>query len=213
MLPRRNILKREFVKKTLIKIVKLLPKAKVKTSSSLKIYQIDKSAFCLIKTNTYKNYFHTTILYISSLCANIETLESKCEELQKTVDDLNAQLEISRRRAERKPETEKPKEKEKTVELTLSLKKPDLSSTPTKIVAPLPELTKEDEDLLRLSDELRESKVAFASEQRRVTELEEQLASMVQENNRLHDQFRNWQQREDEPKSMHEEFSILEEVR
>ncbi|XP_026742633.1 cerebellar degeneration-related protein 2-like isoform X1 [Trichoplusia ni] len=151
--------------------------------------------------------------HIKTLCANIETLESKCEDLQKTVDDLNAQLEISRRRAERKPEIEKPKEKEKSVELTLSVKKSDVSSTPIKTVAPLPELTKEDEDLLRLSDELRESKVAFAQEQRRVTELEEQLASMVQENNRLHDQFRNWQQREDEPKSMHEEFSILEEVR
>ena len=152
-------------------------------------------------------------MYAYSLCANIETLEAKCEELQKTVDDLNAQLEISRRRAERKPETEKPKEKEKSVELTLSVKKPDVNSTPIKTVATLPELTKEDEDLLRLSDELRESKVAFAQEQRRVTELEEQLASMVQENNRLHDQFRNWQLREDEPKSMHEEFSILEEVR
>lgn len=151
--------------------------------------------------------------HIKTLCANIESLENKCEDLQKTVDDLNAQLEISRRRAERKPEVEVPKEKEKSVELTLSVKKPDVNSTPIKTVAPLPELTKEDEDLLRLSDELRESKVAFAQEQRRVTELEEQLASMIQENNRLNDQFRNWQQREDEPKSMHEEFAILEEVR
>ncbi|KAH9636814.1 hypothetical protein HF086_017017 [Spodoptera exigua] len=151
--------------------------------------------------------------HIKTLCANIETLENKCEDLQKTVDDLNAQLEISRRRAERKTEVEVPKEKEKSVELTLTVKKPDVNSTPVKTVAPLPELNKEDEDLLRLSDELRESKVAFAQEQRRVTELEEQLASMIQENNRLNDQFRNWQQREDEPKSMHEEFAILEEVR
>lgn len=87
--------------------------------------------------------------HIKTLCATIETLETKCEELQKTVDDLNAQLEISRRRAERKPEVEKPKEKEKSVELTLSVKKPDVNSTPIKTVAPLPELTKEDEDLLR----------------------------------------------------------------
>lgn len=99
------------------------------------------------------------------------------------------------------------------METSLSTKKLDVSSTPVKAVAPLPELTKEDEDLLRLSDELRENKAAFAQEQRRVTELEEQLASMVQENNRLQEQFRNWHQREDEPKSMHEEFSILEEVR
>lgn len=82
-----------------------------------------------------------------------------------------------------------------------------------KAVVPLPELTKEDEDLLRISDELRESKVAFAQEQRRVTELEEQLASMVQENNRIQEQLRNWHRGEDEAKSMHEEFSILEEVR
>uniref|UniRef100_A0A1E1W3Y1 Cerebellar degeneration-related protein 2-like n=1 Tax=Pectinophora gossypiella TaxID=13191 RepID=A0A1E1W3Y1_PECGO len=155
--------------------------------------------------------------HIKTLCANIETLESKCEELQKTVDDLNAQLEIARRRAERKPEAnDKPKEKEikpsEPATPNANSKKPDLTSTPIK-VAPLPELTKEDEDLLRLSDELRESKVAFAQEQRRVTELEEQLASMVQENNRLQDQLRNVHHREDEPKSMQEEFSILEEVR
>lgn len=150
------------------------------------------------------------------MCSNIETLEGKCEDLQKTVDDLKAQLEIARRRAERKPEsTEKPKEKEtKPSEgITPNTKKLDVTSTPLKTIAPLPELTKEDEDLLRISDELRESKVAFAQEQRRVTELEEQLASMVQENNRLQEQLRNWNQKDDEPKSMHEEFAILEEVR
>ncbi|XP_063359645.1 cerebellar degeneration-related protein 2-like isoform X2 [Cydia amplana] len=152
--------------------------------------------------------------HIKTLCANIETLEGKCEDLQKTVDDLNAQLEIARRRAERKPEsTEKPKEKEIKPEQTPNSKKIEASSTPVKTIAPLPELTKEDEDLLRLSDELRESKVAFAQEQRRVTELEEQLASIVQENNRLQDQLRNWNLNNEEPKSMHEEFAILEEVR
>lgn len=153
--------------------------------------------------------------HIKSLCTNIENLEAKCEELQKIVDDLNAQLEILRRRAERKVEiSQKPKEISEKVAspITPKSKKPDNTSTPLK-AAPLPELTKEDEDLLRLSDELRESKVAFAQEQRRVTELEEQLASMVQENNRLQDQLRNWHQRDDEPKSMHEEFSTLEEVR
>ncbi|XP_047988765.1 cerebellar degeneration-related protein 2-like isoform X2 [Leguminivora glycinivorella] len=153
--------------------------------------------------------------HIKTLCSNIETLEGKCEDLQKTVDDLKAQLEIARRRAERKPEsTEKPKEKElKPEQTTPNSKKIEACSTPVKTIAPLPELTKEDEDLLRLSDELRESKVAFAQEQRRVTELEEQLASIVQENNRLQDQLRNWNQNNEEPKSMHEEFAILEEVR
>ncbi|CAG5012117.1 unnamed protein product [Parnassius apollo] len=154
--------------------------------------------------------------HIKTLCSNIETLEGRCEELQKTVDDLNSQLEIVRRRADRKPESaEKPKEKEtKPLEQnTPNAKKPNVNSTPVKVVAPLPELTKEDEHLLRLSDELRENKAAFAQEHRRVTELEEQLASMVQENNRLQEQLRNWNHRDDEPKSMHEEFSILEEVR
>ncbi|XP_013190056.1 cerebellar degeneration-related protein 2 isoform X2 [Amyelois transitella] len=157
--------------------------------------------------------------HIKTLCANIESLESKCEELQKVSDDLKAQLEIARRRAEKKPESEHSKENEKNektehVPVTPNCKRPQMS-TPIKAtpIAPLPELTKEDEDLLRLSDELRESKVSFAQEQRRVTELEEQLASMIQENNRLQEQLRNWHQREDEPKSMHEEFSILEEVR
>ncbi|CAG9585691.1 unnamed protein product [Danaus chrysippus] len=154
--------------------------------------------------------------HIKTLCNTIETLETKCEEFQKTVDDLNAQLEIVKRRAERKPETiEKPKEKEqKTTENAKQNATPSKlpAVTPQKI-APLPELTKEDEDLLRLSDELRENKVAFAQEHRRVTELEEQLASVIQENNRLQEQLRNWNLKDDEPKSMHEEFSILEEVR
>lgn len=150
--------------------------------------------------------------HIRTLCSNIETLENKCEELQKNADDLNAQLEIFRRRAERKPD-DRPKEKEiKVTETIFNSKKPEVN-TPKTVIKPLPELTKEDEDLLRISDELRESRVAFAQEQRRVTELEEQLASMVQENNRLQEQLRNWNLREDEPKSMHEEFSILEEVR
>ncbi|CAG4908343.1 unnamed protein product [Colias eurytheme] len=155
--------------------------------------------------------------HIKTLCGNIETLESKCEELQKTVDDLNGQLELFRRRSERKPESEKPKEKEQkpadTTANAIAIKKPETNGTPLKAIAPLPELTKEDEDLLRLSDELRENKVAFAQEHRRVTELEEQLASVIQENNRLQEQVRNWRLREDEPKSMHEEFAILEEVR
>ncbi|XP_038215565.1 cerebellar degeneration-related protein 2-like isoform X2 [Zerene cesonia] len=155
--------------------------------------------------------------HIKTLCGNIENLESKCEELQKTVDDLNGQLELFRRRSERKPDSEKPKEKEQKLADTpanaIAVKKPETNGTPLKAIAPLPELTKEDEDLLRLSDELRENKVAFAQEHRRVTELEEQLASVIQENNRLQEQVRNWRQRDDEPKSMHEEFAILEEVR
>lgn len=149
----------------------------------------------------------------SSLCSTIETLENKCEEFQKTVDDLNAQLEIAKRRAERKPENEKPKENDVKSTESVTLNTKNVVVAPQKSVPPLPELTKEDEDLLRLSDELRENKVAFAQEQRRVTELEEQLASVIQENNRLQEQLRNWHQRGDEPKSMHEELSILEEVR
>ncbi|XP_045785090.1 cerebellar degeneration-related protein 2-like isoform X2 [Maniola jurtina] len=151
--------------------------------------------------------------HIKTLCGTIETLENKCEEFQKTVDDLNAQLEIVRRRAERKPENDKPKENDIKTTESVALNTKNVIVTPQKSLAPLPELTKEDEDLLRLSDELRENKVAFAQEQRRVTELEEQLASVIQENNRLQEQLRNWHQRDDEPKSMHEEFSILEEVR
>lgn len=140
-------------------------------------------------------------------------MENKCEEFQKTIDDLNAQLEIAKRRAERKPENEKPKENDVKSAEPVTVNTKNVVAAPLKPVAPLPELTKEDEDLLRLSDELRENKVAFAQEQRRVTELEEQLASVIQENNRLQEQLRNWHQREDEPKSMHEEFSTLEEVR
>lgn len=64
-----------------------------------------------------------------------------------------------------------------------------------------------------LESQLSDSRMLYAQEQRRATELEDQLASMVQQNQALEKQLVQFHLRDGEPKSMHDEFSSLDEVR
>lgn len=72
--------------------------------------------------------------------------------------------------------------------------------------------TEENEELIRLMTELEATKKAFLSEQQRVGELEEQLMAIIQENQTLQSRVVQASTNE-EMKSVHEELSILEEVR
>ncbi|XP_025837321.1 cerebellar degeneration-related protein 2-like isoform X2 [Agrilus planipennis] len=73
------------------------------------------------------------------------------------------------------------------------------------------------EDNRRQIDELLiqldESQKVLSYEKRRVTELEEQLATMVQRNQELEKNLVQLQQKDEEAKSMHDELNTLEEVR
>lgn len=61
--------------------------------------------------------------------------------------------------------------------------------------------------------QLRESKTQASRDQRRITELEEQLATMIQQNQALENQVIQLHHRDDDMKSMYDELSTLEEVR
>ncbi|XP_058443356.1 uncharacterized protein LOC131425442 isoform X2 [Malaya genurostris] len=73
-------------------------------------------------------------------------------------------------------------------------------------------LTEENEELIRIMQELEKTRKCFVAEQNRVAELEEQLAAIAQENQILQSKIVQINTTE-EMKSVHEELSILEEVR
>ncbi|KAF5306129.1 hypothetical protein FQR65_LT07405 [Abscondita terminalis] len=71
----------------------------------------------------------------------------------------------------------------------------------------------EDKHVMHLMAQLRENQTLLLREQRRVTELEEHLATMVQQNQSLENQLLHIHLKDEESKSMHEELMTLEEVR
>ncbi|XP_029710863.1 uncharacterized protein LOC109397859 isoform X1 [Aedes albopictus] len=73
-------------------------------------------------------------------------------------------------------------------------------------------LAEENEELIRIMQELEKTRKCFIAEQNRVAELEEQLAAIAQENQILQSKIVQINTTE-EMKSVHEELSILEEVR
>ncbi|KAK9882652.1 hypothetical protein WA026_022518 [Henosepilachna vigintioctopunctata] len=69
------------------------------------------------------------------------------------------------------------------------------------------------EEISTLLGQLRESKTQCAKEQRKVTELEEQLRTITQQNESLENQIIKLHHKDEEVKSVQEELSLLEEVR
>lgn len=69
------------------------------------------------------------------------------------------------------------------------------------------------EQLSQLMSQLRENKTLFARDQVRVAELEDQLASVIRQNQSLEKQVNQLSLKDDQSKSMHEELSSLDEFR
>lgn len=180
--------------------------------------------------------------HLKNLTANIESLELKCEELQGTIDDLNLQLDSYKRRALKTPEpivvtkvvnlrrveydrtdsfnlSQPPKNAEE--KSNKNVEKPvENSQKPIEENTNIPvKLDKEDdtedikEQLTQLLAQLRENQTLLTREQRRSTELEEHLATMVQQNQSLEKQLLHIHLKDEEAKSVHEELMTLEEVR
>ncbi|XP_063907688.1 cerebellar degeneration-related protein 2-like isoform X2 [Zophobas morio] len=175
--------------------------------------------------------------HIKTLTTNIETLETRCEELQTTIDDLRLQMDALRKRAQRPtghPNTPPPttivlrhvdtydgnisKSPETKPTHTIENAQCVRNSTPIKTepAAASQEQAANDatmEQISQLMAQLRESKTQASRDQRRITELEEQLATMIQQNQALENQVIQLHHRDDDMKSMYDEFSTLEEVR
>lgn len=188
--------------------------------SRLRIYeQLEVSIQDLERANHRLALDHTADKkHIKSLTGTVEGLETKCEDLQKNVEELSRLLELQKRRAERQSEQQERLQKSEVTSTTTVILPSKCQTDNSPPMLREKDLSHEvetacEEELIRINKELGESRILQMKEQRKITELEEQLASMVQENNRLQEKMRDWNQNEDAMKSMHEEFSILEEVR
>ncbi|XP_037937188.1 cerebellar degeneration-related protein 2-like [Teleopsis dalmanni] len=191
--------------------------------------------------------------HIKTLVHNVETLESRCDELTKILEEARQSLSMERRKVERLMEEKrnagadntnvifKPKEinmqstnvhdssidtvfepNTSTVEQQCSFLFQSSSDTnSTSITENINDITAlslicgngdENEEIIKIVNDLESTKKAFISEQQRCTELEEQLVAIIQENQTLQSRIAQTNSNE-EMKSMHEELSILDEVR
>ncbi|XP_055915535.1 cerebellar degeneration-related protein 2-like isoform X2 [Eupeodes corollae] len=221
--------------------------------SRLKIYEqlevgvqeLERSNHRLnVENNNHKKH-------VKTLVHNIETLECRCEELTKTVEETKQTLTIERRKNERllqeknnagndqmevrlrhhQKETSNNSEGDTEIFhanttnpencsfafLSSSADNKNANSTGISDSSQNESINisldgaEDNEELIRVISDLETTKKALLSEQQRVGELEDQLVAIIQENQTL--QGRLVQGSNEEMKSVHEELSILEEVR
>ncbi|XP_068897982.1 cerebellar degeneration-related protein 2-like isoform X4 [Tenebrio molitor] len=177
--------------------------------------------------------------HIKTLTTNIEGLEARCEDLQTTIDDLRLQVDVLKKRAQRPAEPvstppavvtlrhvdkyvddSKLTSPESNITRTIQNAQCVRNSTPIKTEPPSIDEDKENnggegsmEQISQLLAQLRECKTQTSRDHRRITELEEQLATMIQQNQALENQVIQLHHRDDDMKSMYDELSTLEEVR
>lgn len=124
---------------------------------------------------------------IKSLSGEKETLDGRCEELQRRIDELTVIQESALRRQRR------------------SVTTPD---RPQPVVGGVDE-----EEVLQLLRQVQELKSQRDRDQRRATDLEDQLSQVLQENAGLAERVAVSTLREEEMESLQKELSTLEEIR
>ncbi|KAM7349175.1 cerebellar degeneration-related protein 2-like isoform 2-T2 [Cochliomyia hominivorax] len=192
--------------------------------------------------------------HIKTLGHNIETLEARCEELTKQLEECRQSLTVERRKNERlMAEKSKAGSDANTVKLKSTANKDNLSSPSDTVQTGYDANTTAPEncsfafaspasknnanstgisgvdgdssfdlsmvcgqegndEIIKLVSDLETTKRAFMAEQQRCGELEEQLVAIIQENQSLQSRIAQTSATE-EMKSMHDELSILDEVR
>lgn len=73
--------------------------------------------------------------------------------------------------------------------------------------------TNNDEEVTSLLKQLSEVRSQRTREQKKISDLESQLSSLVRENNNLEEQLNVWQNKAQDVKNLQDELSTLEEVR
>nr|CAD7423909.1 unnamed protein product [Timema monikensis] len=120
--------------------------------------------------------------HIKNLCVNIDTLESKCEELQGIVQDLSSQLGVKDKRS--------------------NLPKSPITPTAQKNGSSPQEVntigTVQEEEVKSLLVQLQDLRAQRSREQSKVTALEDQLTATIQENTCLEEQLILLKQKQDE---------------
>ncbi|KAF5292600.1 hypothetical protein FQA39_LY13933 [Lamprigera yunnana] len=205
--------------------------------SRLRIYeQLEVSIQDLERAN-HRLVLETTSdkKHLKNLTSTIESLELKLEELQGTIDDLNLQLNSLKRKQLKTPEpviitkvvnlrhveydeVDSPNKNEHVCKNSRTHNESTTKAQEAPTVTEKHDQEKEvnedaNEQLNQLMMQLRENRTLLCREQRRATELEEQLSAMIRQNQSLENQLLHVNLKDEEAKSMHEELTTLEEVR
>lgn len=162
---------------------------------------------------------------IKNQCLTIENLETRCEELQKKIDDLTSQREVLLRQqtTNLNPDVVQTQSVSWKAAVTPggSIKQSAAPSSPkvfqettndTNLQQPLT-LNSNEEELTDLLIQLQEARSQRVREQKKVTELGQQLTTLLQENGALEEQLTFWRSKAQDVKNLQDEINTLEEVR
>ncbi|XP_055297106.1 cerebellar degeneration-related protein 2 isoform X2 [Sitodiplosis mosellana] len=203
----------------------------------LKIYEnIEISIQDLEKQNHRLNVDNSGVKKINkTLTTTNETLEEKCEELRKQIEELHREVEIERRKNERLQIEQRTKKDETvTAPTNICSRQPDsnknMSSTSQIDVVVAHAMTSDsqamgidevdrrlaetcdNEEIMNIITELDGTKRQLNAERQRVSELEDQLSSLIQDNRELQNRVAQSVASDiGEMRSMHDELAILEE--
>ncbi|KAH0561791.1 cerebellar degeneration-related protein 2 [Cotesia glomerata] len=190
------------------------------TDSRLKVYeQLEVSIQDLERAN-HRLVVESTAnkKLVKSQCLTIENLEAKCEELSKTIDELKTQHENYIRKLQSK-QNNVAKTTEETTWTNISnngsihqtaVKSPSKTS-PGDLNARIN--GSEDDEVNELLIQLQETRNQRAREQKKVSELRQQLEGILKDNRALEEQLNEWRNKAQDMKNLQDEINTLEEVR
>ncbi|XP_026689199.1 uncharacterized protein LOC103524330 [Diaphorina citri] len=155
----------------------------------LRIYeQLEVSIQELERNNQRLLFDHTNDKKtIKTQLATIESLENRCDELQLSVNELSVELEKEKRHRQSAQ--------------TQGERKPSCAQQ------------YQDEEVSGLLKELQEMKAQRTRDLRKITDLEDNIANVIQENASLEQRLTAISEREQDFKTMQEELSTLEDIR
>ncbi|KAL0125687.1 hypothetical protein PUN28_004632 [Cardiocondyla obscurior] len=194
-------------------------------NTRLKVYeQLEVSVQDLERANHHLVIENTSDKkLIKSQSMTIENLEIKCEELQKKIDELTERLRQhatspSRSNAQQHHQHQQLHQQQSTDWETSDMQggsekeraapiSPKSSQEMTEAIAA------SDEEMTKLLRQLQDARNQRAREQKKVSELSQQLTTLVQENSTLEEQLTEWRNKAQDVKSLQDEINTLEEVR
>ncbi|KAJ9593034.1 hypothetical protein L9F63_015303, partial [Diploptera punctata] len=145
--------------------------------------------------------------HIKTLCLSIDSLESRCEELQRALDEMTLKQNSQLRRQRSKSSSV-----DNGTSADPSTREENGTNQQNEDTADSKD-SGEDEEVIHLLELLQEQKSLRAKDQRKAADLEEQMAAVLQENLALEEELTLLRQKEEDMKSLQEEISTLEEVR
>nr|XP_012224157.1 PREDICTED: cerebellar degeneration-related protein 2-like isoform X2 [Linepithema humile] len=188
-------------------------------NTRLKVYeQLEVSVQDLERANHHLVIENTSDKkLIKSQSVTIENLEIRCEELQKKIDELTENL---RQRAASPFKSNAQQQSAKKCGDWESLdtqggseKQRAAPNSPKCSQETTDPATANDEEMTKLLRQLQDARSQRAREQKKVSELSQQLTTLLQENSTLEEQLTELRNKAQDVKSLQDEISTLEEVR